>query len=942
MPYLKGQHPGTTWHKSDFQCHTPRDRSWIGTTTLPGGTPTAETAREAWAASFIAECISRGVTAVAITDHHDVVLAPYLQRAAQAKGVIVYPGMEVTCSDNAQCLAILDPSADLPMLEKLLHMLPGVMAADATEPKTCQIQPIGWTVAELFDAVRKEEHLRDNCILLPHFSDGDAHKHLNEHGQHLRFVGLSCDGVYCEKPHAELDPGTLDKAYGLIAEWGGRRHAFVVTGDNRSDTFDLLGAHGCWLKLGEPTIEAVRQALLADEARIAYQAPETPLERIAEIRLKSTLTGDDPLVVTFNPGFNAVIGGRGSGKSALLEYLRFGLARTERDLGRGGGREDDLIDDTLGGGFVEVIIEREGVKETWHRELEHDQITITQQDGNILELTLVDARRRFRGRAFFQKQLSTTTHEEASATDQITGIAAAEALDRRREIDESIQNAQRLVTTTLQQLVAHWQVRLERAQAIARVADLQTRIAAIAARLKEEGVSPEHLTIIADAPRFARGKSYLGQVNARINAERQRIQQGMTNVLAVPMEQFSDISTFPELAELAAQVETSRSQILARLDAALGELQPLMIAYGQALTTFIDKETAFNVAHAEAVSLQTTHRSLLEENNRLTTELAAAAQRESDLAAQDRTTAEAITQFGEARATLKALIAERFSVLGKAAEQVAQKSSELLKARPKHDPTPEAYVRSLSGLMERSYVQDVDAKCSAWVTDMIVADPDDAWNAICNNILAAYEAKIMAGRPPEAPDSIATALIDFLFGGKTVSDKQVGRIYQNLNDANVGAVVSAVPNDYIVMTYVDDGRNIEFAKASPGQQASALLELLLRQSAGTLIIDQPEDDLDNRVIMKIVELIRTSKNKRQLIFSTHNPNIVVNGDADKVIALKSSEAAVRPAEDAPRVQLLDDGAIETKAVRDAITHIMEGGQAAFDLRSRKYRFDVHK
>jgi hypothetical protein len=523
MSYLKGQHPGTTWHKSDFQCHTPRDRNWIGTTNLPGGTPAEENARETWAELFIAECLGRGITAVAITDHHDVVFAPYLQRAAQAEGVIVFPGIEVTCSDNAQCLAILDPGADPSLLKKLLNMLPGVMPAEAAEPKTCQILPIRWTVAELFDAVRKEEHLRDNCILLPHFSDGDAHKHLNESGQHLRFAGLGCDGVYCEKSHAELDSGTLDKAYGLIAEWGSRRRAFIITGDSRSDAFHFLGARGCWLKLGEPTIEAVRQALLADEARIAYQAPETPLERIAEIRLKSTLTGDDPLVVTFNPGFNAVIGGRGSGKTALLQYLRFGLARTERDFGRGGGREDDLVVDTLTGGFVEVVIEREGVKETWRRDLEHDQITVTQQDETVLELTLVNARRRFRGRAFFQKQLSTTTHEAASAADQITGIAAAEALDRRREIDESIQNAQRLVTTTLQQLVAHWQVKLERAQAIARVADLNTRIAAIADRLREEGVSPEHLALIADAPRFARGKSYLNQVNTRINAERQRL-----------------------------------------------------------------------------------------------------------------------------------------------------------------------------------------------------------------------------------------------------------------------------------------------------------------------------------------------------------------------------------------------------------------------------------
>ena len=110
------------------------------------------------------------------------------------------------------------------------------------------------------------------------------------------------------------------------------------------------------------------------------------------------------------------------------------------------------------------------------------------------------------------------------------------------------------------------------------------------------------------------------------------------------------------------------------------------------------------------------------------------------------------------------------------------------------------------------------------------------------------------------------------------------------------------------MTYVDAGRDMAFAKASPGQQASALLELLLKQSAGTLIIDQPEDDLDNRVIMRIVELIRTSKSHRQLIFTTHNPNMVVNGDADKIIALKAGDAVVGNQPENPRIEIAEAGA----------------------------------
>jgi hypothetical protein len=72
------------------------------------------------------------------------------------------------------------------------------------------------------------------------------------------------------------------------------------------------------------------------------------------------------LIIAFNAGFNAFIGGRGSGKSAVLEYLRFGLARTEKDLGRGPAagreREEELIEQTLQGGYVEVIWKEKAFK----------------------------------------------------------------------------------------------------------------------------------------------------------------------------------------------------------------------------------------------------------------------------------------------------------------------------------------------------------------------------------------------------------------------------------------------------------------------------------------------------------------------------------------------------------------------------------------------------
>jgi hypothetical protein len=279
-------------------------------------------------------------------------------------------------------------------------------------------------------------------------------------------------------------------------------------------------------------------------------------------------------------------------------------------------------------------------------------------------------------------------------------------------------------------------------------------------------------------------------------------------------------------------------------------------------------------------------------------------------------------------------------VLKTAAEKVAGKSSNLLKARVRKDRLPETYVAALCRLFDASATQQVEEGCSEWVKSVLVEDETGGWVSLRKTMLELYEAKISTGSPPEASEGYLTNLQSVLFkGARNVTERQRKRIYSNIDDERIAAIVSAIPRDAINLSYMDEGRAIDFKMASPGQQASALLELLLKQSAGTLIIDQPEDDLDNRVIMRIVELLRKSKTTRQLIFSTHNSNIVVNGDADKVIALKSAEPSSNPNVNSPRIQIDCDGAIETPAIQPAITSVMEGGREAFDLRSRKYGFE---
>jgi hypothetical protein len=123
---------------------------------------------------------------------------------------------------------------------------------------------------------------------------------------------------------------------------------------------------------------------------------------------------------------------------------------------------------------------------------------------------------------------------------------------------------------------------------------------------------------------------------------------------------------------------------------------------------------------------------------------------------------------------------------------------------------------------------------------------------------------------------------------------------------------------------------------STGQKATAVLLLLLLESDAPLVVDQPEDDLDNRFITEgVVPRMREEKQRRQFIFSTHNANIPVLGDAELIIGLAASgEANGGHARIAPEHM----GSIDDQPVRELVEEILEGGKEAFERRRRKYGF----
>ena len=120
---------------------------------------------------------------------------------------------------------------------------------------------------------------------------------------------------------------------------------------------------------------------------------------------------------------------------------------------------------------------------------------------------------------------------------------------------------------------------------------------------------------------------------------------------------------------------------------------------------------------------------------------------------------------------------------------------------------------------------------------------------------------------------------------------------------------------------------------STGQQCTAVLHLLLLDNQDPLILDQPEDNLDNAFIAeRIVAELRRAKLSRQFLFATHNANIPVFGDAEWI--------GVLSVEDSKGMILSEQqGAIDVPKVQELAADILEGGKSAFNQRREKYGFN---
>ncbi len=205
---------------------------------------------------------------------------------------------------------------------------------------------------------------------------------------------------------------------------------------------------------------------------------------------------------------------------------------------------------------------------------------------------------------------------------------------------------------------------------------------------------------------------------------------------------------------------------------------------------------------------------------------------------------------------------------------------------------------------------------------------DGIANAAAEILLPAW----MSGNPDRIRPAMETFLAGFNADGLSPNFRRagigIGDIYKWLFEVG-----------HIRLTYSLKYNGTELAKLSPGTKGTVLLILYLgMDTADTrpLIVDQPDDNLDNESIYSMLApYFKQAKNRRQIILITHNPNLVVNTDSEQVV-VSANELRT---EGLPSFSYLA-GALETVengvGIRDHVCRILEGGAEAFRRRERRY------
>lgn len=841
--------------------------------------------------ALLQKCLELGIKVVGVADHGSVDSIDALRNALVPHDIVVFPGFEIASTEKIHMVCLFPEGTTKDQLNRYLGNL------------------------KLTDTEEKVRPSKLGCIQL-----AEAIKDLG--GFWYAAHATQASGILFQRSvhtwqrsdlvRAAQIPGSIDdlpQEYRNIVlntdpNWRRERPIAIINAKDVTKPSDLdEDGATCWIKMTKPTFDAFKVAFLDPESRIRLNS-QKPEETAGEI-VWMTISGGylDGVEIFFSRHLNTVIGGRGTGKSTLLECLRYVL-----DVPPKGKQAHklhlDIIKENLGkaSGRIEVeVVSSSQHGKRYRVSRRYGELPIVRDEGG--NVSTLQPRDLLPGIDIYgQNEIYELAQDEQSRVQLLDRFLPndGEYAQRNSILKKRLQENQQKVVKSLGE-----------------VDDLKAQIARLP-KLVEQLQGFQALGIqekLARTPLFARER----QIAERAHEEVRRLQDGIVAMQDnLPDLAFISDKALEDLpnAALLGPARTILANLRQGFERHISELKVAWATGEQQLAAQLALWRQ-SIAQGEA-ELEKALRSLPATAGRSGQEVGTAYQRllqdierirplETRLANHDKL----LESQQQERRNLLAELSDLRDQRTRSLQSAAKRLNRRLEGKLKVEVVGEADRTPLKSFLLECRLEGVGEKRLAWIDDIDTISPSALAQAIRHgSSILQNDWRIT----PLVADALAKLPASRLMELEALELDH--RVVIALNVAHGQAEATFRPLD----------------KLSTGQQCTAILHMLLLENVDPLIMDQPEDNLDNAFIAeRIVHELRVAKTSRQFLFATHNANIPVFGDAEWIGVFTAADNHGALTFDA-------QGSIDVPVIRDQVANILEGGRDAFIQRKEKYEF----
>jgi PHP family Zn ribbon phosphoesterase len=842
-----------------------------------------------------------GLDGIAVTDHNVVSAIDELKRIAEHHQLAIFPGFEISCHGAEKgpihVIGIFDPSKGQTDLERVLGKL--------DIKKTGEESLTSKSVTDVVNIIRE----CDGLPVLAHansshgaLSDirGNPRKDLV---QNPNLLAVEATGSDFDKP---VGTRLLDYLNGKDPRY--RRKLAVFSGSDNpakgqnGHSAETIGSRFTYFRMGEMTAEGLRQCFEDPDTRLIQfnDNEKLPIQqpRIVEVSIDGGFLGGQ--TIQFHPGMTSVIGATGTGKSLMIEFLRFVFDKTpHRDLKREhlSKLEKQLRDrGVVKVRFIDLSNEEYEVTRTYnaHKPIESPAECVNRTTGKIFE---GDTNSIFPILFYSQNEILEVTRDPKAQLD---------LLDNFRDF-ERYKGALETITGQLRSLDRSFVTSYEAAQGLRSLAK-QVRTLDEKIKKCEKQIKSKAVKAFGDFDVLDKRRNAAAERNDNLDSLTEILQKAHEDVIerlaAVPDK--STILESPD-KEVVTHIHDTYNRVLKLLNKAetlIGAARKKAdrsIKSWENTAKYAAKKTIYEKSvklESKLASVETQRKKLVGERDRIKRRIAEA-----------RAAAQTVVQVREQRLEhlrkLQEVHTQYFDERDAQAKLITQRSVDKLRIQVRKQADNQKYSENLRKLKVKSYAEEKEI-------DAIVANVpviEFVETAIDRDIK-----KLM--KTADISETKAESIINVL-------------LQPDVLPQTLALQHASFPEDQIEILYrKQDGSYHPLAELSMGQKADALLMIALGDSQMPVVIDQPEDALDLSSIWDdVCQRLRMSKHARQFVFTTHNSSLAVASDSDQYIVMDA---------DATTGWVAETGSIDQGEIKTRVVEHLEGGPESYDLKRRKY------